>query len=79
MLEIMRRQDAIVKSECFAKSKNLEDYEKIKDDLFIRLLNVGKNREELNDAIFRTIGDIALVLYARMGELDGCSTSVKIR
>ena len=50
-----------------------------KDDLFIRLLNVGKNREELNDAIFRTIGDIALVLYARMGELDGCSTSVKIK
>lgn len=77
--EIMHRLDAIVRSECFEKSKDLENYEKIKDDLFIRLLNVGKNRAELDDAIFRTIGDIALVLYARMGELDGCSTSVKIK
>ena len=77
--EIMHRLDAIVRSECFEKSKDLEDYEKIKDDLFIRLLNVEKNRAELDDAIFRTIGDIALVLYARMGELDGCSTSVKIK
>ena len=77
--EIMQRLDAIVRSECFEKSKDLEDYEKIKDDLFIRLLNVEKNRAELDDAIFRTIGDIALVLYARMGELDGCSTSVKIK
>ena len=76
---IMHRLDAIVRSECFEKSKDLEDYEKIKDDLFIRLLNVEKNRAELDDAIFRTIGDIALVLYARMGELDGCSTSVKIK
>ena len=62
VLEIMHRLDAIVRSECFEKSKDLEDYEKIKDDLFIRLLNVEKNRAELDDAIFRTIGDIALVL-----------------
>ena len=41
--EIMHRLDAIVRSECFEKSKDLEDYEKIKDDLFIRLLNVEKN------------------------------------
>ena len=28
---------------------------------------------------FEPLGIIALVLYARMGELDGCSTSIKIK
>ena len=42
-------------------------------------MNVVKYRDELKNAIFRTVGDIALVLYARMGELDGCSTSIKIK
>ena len=63
----------------FEKSKNLDSYEKVKGDLFIRLMNVVKYRDELKNAIFRTVGDIALVLYARMGELDGCSTSIKIK
>ena len=31
--EIMHRLDAIVRSECFEKSKDLEDYEKIKEVL----------------------------------------------
>ena len=61
------------------KAKIWTDYEKVKEDLFIRLLNVVKHRDELQNAIFRTVGDIALVLYARMGELDGCSTSIKIK
>ena len=77
--EILKRLDTISRSECFEKSKNLENYEKVKEDLFIRLLNVVKHRDELQNAIFRTVGDIALVLYARMGELDGCSTSIKIK
>ncbi|MBU5480004.1 DUF5688 family protein [Blautia sp. MSJ-19] len=77
--EVLRRLDAIAESECFEKSKDLEEYDKIKDDLFIRLLNAVKYQEELKQAVYRRIGDIALVLYARMGELDGCNTSVKIK
>ena len=77
--EILKRLDTISRSECFEKSKNLENYETVNEDLFIRLLNVVKHRDELQNAIFRTVGDIALVLYARMGELDGCSTSIKIK
>lgn len=77
--EVLRRLDAILKSECFQKTRNLEDYDKIKSDLFIRLLNVEKNKKDLQEAVYRTVGDIALVLYARMGELDGCSTSIKIK
>ena len=77
--EIVERLDAIARSECFQRSRNLEDYDKIKEDLFIRLLNIEKNQVELGDCIYRTIGDIALVLYARMGELNGSSASIKIK
>lgn len=77
--EVLNRLDAIAKSECFQRSANLEDYEKIKDDLFVRLLNIEKNQMELQECIYRTIGDIALVLYARMGELNGSNASVKIK
>lgn len=77
--EIVERLDAIARSECFQRSRNLEDYDKIKEDLFIRLLNIEKNQVELEDCIYRTIGDIALVLYARMGELNGSSASIKIK
>ena len=49
------------------------------DELFVRLLNIEKNQMELQECIYRTIGDIALVLYARMGELNGSSASVKIK
>ena len=77
--EIVERLDAIARSECFQRSRNLEDYDKIKEDLFIRLLNIEKNQVELEDRIYRTIGDIALVLYARMGELNGSSASIKIK
>lgn len=77
--EIVERLDAIARSECFQRSRNLEDYDKIKEDLFIRLLNIEKNKVELEECIYRTIGDIALVLYARMGELNGSSASIKIK
>lgn len=77
--EVLNRLDAIANSECFQRSANLEDYEKIKDDLFVRLLNIEKNQMELEECIYRTIGDIALVLYARMGKLNGSSASVKIK
>lgn len=77
--EIRKRLDVISQSECFEKSRNLDNYEKVKGDLFIRLMNVIKHRDELQNAVFRAVGDIALVLYARMGELDGCDTSIKIR
>ena len=54
--EIMKRLDMLARSECFEKSKNLDSYEKVKGDLFIRLMNVVKYRDELKNAIFRTVG-----------------------
>lgn len=61
------------------KVRDLDDYEKIKSDLFIRLLNYDRNKDDLKHAIYRKIGDIALVLYLQMGNFDGIVSSFKIR
>lgn len=63
----------------FNKTKDLDNYEKIKGDLFIRLLNRKQHQRELSRAIYRVIGDMAMVLYMQVGELDGCINSMKIR
>ena len=42
--EILNRLEVILESECFQRSKNLEDYEKIKDYLFIRLLIIAATK-----------------------------------
>lgn len=63
----------------FEKTKNLNDYEKIKEDLFIRLLNRKLHKKELSKAIYRVIGDIALVLYMQVGCVNGRISSMKIR
>lgn len=57
----------------------LSDYEKVKKNLFIRLLNAEKNKHDLESAVYRQIGDIAMVLYMKMGEFDDCITSMKIK
>lgn len=67
------------KSGILQKAKDLSDYEKIKADLFIRLLNLERNRKELKNSVYRVIGDIAMVLYMRMGHYDGVISSFKIR
>ena len=47
--------------------------------LFIRLLNADKYSADLQDAVYKTLGDIALVLYMKVTEYEGCVTSTKIR
>lgn len=66
-------------AEFFDKTKNLTDYEMIKKDLFIRLLNLNRNKDELVHAVYRCIGDIAVVLYMRISESADGITSMKIR
>lgn len=60
------------------KAQKLHDYEKIRSDLFIRLLNLDKNKEKLKKSVYRTVGDIALVLYIKMGSFNGVASSLKV-
>lgn len=43
---------------------NMTDYEIVKEKLIIRPLNYNDNRYELKNVIYKTYGDIVLVLYA---------------
>ena len=61
------------------KIRDLSDYEKIKSSLFVRLLNVEQHKGNLKNAVYYVLGDIALVLYVRMGEVDGYISSSKIQ
>lgn len=74
-----RDLDRMKASGILEKARYLEDYEKIKSDLFIRPLNLDRNRADLKNCIYREIGDIALVLYMRMGKFDGVMSSFKVR
>lgn len=77
--QILHELELAKKEKYFEKTKNLLDYEKVRQDLFVRLLNAEQNRAELNHCVCRFIGDIAQVLYMRIGETQGRVTSVKIR
>lgn len=55
------------------------DYEKAKDKLFIRLINIEKNKKDLNHAVYKSIGDIALVLYLKVEETKERLASIKMR
>lgn len=63
----------------FKKTRYLLEYPKIKDDLMIRPVNKDKNEKELEAALYRTVGDIALVLYLNLECDNGCVSSMKIR
>lgn len=62
----------------YEKTLLLSDYEKIKGDLFIRLLNADVHAESLKGVVYKRLGDIALVLYLKVSEVKGCLTSTKI-
>ena len=76
---VIQRIERISRSGILQKAKDIENYDKIKSDLFIRLLNKKIYLSELEDVIYREVGDIAMVLYVCMGEDDGCMTSMKVK
>ena len=79
MTEITYDLKRIKKADIYEKTKVIKDYEKTKPRLFIRLLNANKYAADLQDAVYKTLGDIAIVLYMKVTEYEGCVTSTKIR
>lgn len=60
------------------KLKKLKDYEQVKENLFIRLINFEKNKTELENSFYKRNGDIALTLYMKIFDEDGMLTSLKV-
>jgi hypothetical protein len=61
------------------KMRDITDYEKVKDDLFIRALNLERNRNNLETAVYQTVGDIALVVYRKLDCVGSAVTSIRIQ
>lgn len=75
----LKDSDAIFdKKEVEDTLKNMEDYEKIKNFLFIRPLNYNNHQAELEDCLYRRIGEIALVVYVKIFDEDNMMTSFKL-
>jgi hypothetical protein len=77
--DVMKRLESFSRTDIAKNVKLLNDYEKIKKELFIRLVNVQRNKSDLEDAVCRVLGDIAMVLYVKMGEMEHYMTSMKIK
>lgn len=75
VLEIRRTEEAGY----LDKVMEATEYQKIKEKLFIRLVNAEKQRKELEHGVYRKIGDIALVLYMLVEEKDHRLASMRIR
>lgn len=75
VLEIRRTEQAGY----LDKVMEATEYQKIKEKLFVRLVNAEKQRKELEHGVYRQIGDIALVLYMLVEEKDNRLASMKIR
>lgn len=76
---VVRRLEQLEKADLVSMAKELDNYEKTRDRLFIRLVSLEKNRKELEGAVYRRLGDIALALYVYLGEIDGGITSIKVK
>ncbi|MBR1628719.1 MAG: hypothetical protein IJ679_05565 [Lachnospiraceae bacterium] len=57
---------------------NADDFETIKNRLIVRLLNYEKNKLALKKAVYKRIGDMALVLYYRIKEEQNNLMSAKV-
>lgn len=75
---VLMELDKAVKSGYMKKAAGMYSYDKVWDALFVRPLNKEKYAEDLERAVYRTVGDIALVLYLRLGADETSITSVKV-
>lgn len=72
MQKIMKKLSAEISKmksmNIYESSMSMRDYEKIKSQLFIRLVNADTYSKKLSDSIYRQVGDIALALYFKVAD-----------
>lgn len=69
--EIIREKDGHKEIKGLEKIRMLDDYERVKEDLYIRIVSTNKKVTVLERGIYRKIGDIILGVYLRINEDDG--------
>lgn len=72
MQKIMKKLSAEISNmksmNLYENSMSIRDYDKIKSQLFIRLVNADTYSEKLSDSIYKQVGDIALALYVKVAD-----------
>ena len=59
-------------------ARQLDDYEEIRSRLFIRAINYDRDKDQLENCVYRRIGDVAQTLYVLAGSSGNIVTSGKI-
>lgn len=77
--DVLEQIQDLKQSGILGRVLEIECYDKVKDSLCVRLLNRKKYAWDLEDAVYKKIGDMALVLYMKIGECKGVLTTMKIR
>lgn len=66
MIQAVRREMEIVKRYgLYTEKGTLQTYEKVKNNMVVRLHNLIRDRELLENAVYRVCGDIAITVYWR--------------
>lgn len=73
--EILKLKDAGF----FKKVQDVNNYPKVKGDLFIRLLNKKKHEKALENAVYKEVDGITCVLYMKVDQQDDRISSMKIQ
>lgn len=76
--EIIREKDGHKEIKGLEKIRMLDDYERVKEDLYIRIISTKRKVTVMDRGIYRKIGDIILGVYLRINEDDGklCTTLI---
>lgn len=77
--EIRKDRERKCGSQTVGVLKNMDDYELIKGQLIVRAVSYLRNPEQIEHAIYRQVGDIALVVYLVLQEDEYDFLSAKVQ
>lgn len=69
----------VQESRFLTNTKKLRSFEDAKTQIMLKAVNYNRNEQDLEDSIYKQIGDIALTVYFNIGEMKGGTISTKLR
>ena len=75
----MQKEYNCISEEINEVLRNLGDYETTKNRMTVKLRNYSSQTDDLEDGVFRLVGDIAQVLYVDCGEHQNVLSSFKVK
>lgn len=74
----LREAERAKDSGIFARAAEIKEYRQVEKMLILRLRNKERESRRLTNAVCRYVGDIAVVLYIRLGKIAGAETSMMV-